>query len=280
MQQREEAYNWFTTLRDDICAEFEAIEREYNPDEAGEFSFEHWQRPTGDDSNGGGGTMGRMKGNVFEKVGVNISSVEGIFSDTFASTIRGADESGGKFWACGISLVAHFCSPHVPPFHFNTRHIGTAESWFGGGGDMNPIFENDKDTRDLHAAWKECCDKHDPTYYEEFKEWADRYFFIKHRNEPRGIGGIFFDHIDSGNWKKDFDFVKDVGKTFLDIAPKIIRRNMYKEWSDAEREEQLIKRGRYVEFNLIYDRGTVFGLQTGGNPDAILMSLPPEVKWP
>ena len=278
MSEKEKAHAWFTQLRDLICAEFESIEQEMGSD--AHFKRTAWDRPTQDGTQGGGGVMSVMHGKVFEKVGVNISSVEGQFPESFAATIRGADKSGGKFWACGISLVAHFCSPHIPPFHFNTRHISTSQSWFGGGGDMNPIFENEEDTQAFHAAWQACCDRHDPAYYDRFKEWADEYFFIKHRNEPRGIGGIFYDYLDTGNWENDFSFTQDVGRTFLDIAPKIIRKNMNKPWSEEERETQLVKRGRYVEFNLIYDRGTVFGLQTGGNPEAILMSLPPVVKWP
>lgn len=280
LKQRDRAFVWFKQLRNMICDEFEAIERDYAGKEGGSFKRQDWQRPTKEGQHGGGGTMSLMHGKVFEKVGVNISSVEGVFPENFATTMKGADASEGKFWACGISLVAHFCSPHVPPFHFNTRHIGTSVSWFGGGGDMNPIFEDPEDTQAFHNAWRSCCEKHKPGYYQQFKDWADEYFFIKHRNEPRGIGGIFYDYIDTGNWENDFAFTQAVGRTFLDIAPKLIRKNMHKPWTDAEREEQLIKRGRYVEFNLIYDRGTVFGLQTGGNPDAILMSLPPVVKWP
>jgi coproporphyrinogen III oxidase len=280
LSQKDQASAWFEELRDLICAEFEAIEREFDPTSTATFQRKNWDRPTEDSSHGGGGTISMMHGKVFEKVGVNISTVEGKFDPAFASKIQGADESNGQFWATGISLVAHFCSPHIPPFHFNTRHIGTSKSWFGGGGDMNPIFDNIEDTAAFHAAWKECCDRHDPAYHAKFKQWADEYFFIKHRNEPRGIGGIFYDYIDTNNWAADFAFTQDVGRTFLDICPKIIRKNLHKTWTEEEREAQLIKRGRYVEFNLVYDRGTTFGLQTGGNPEAILMSLPPVVKWP
>lgn len=271
---------WFTQLRDMICAEFEAIEREYDPESTAQFKRKSWDRPTEDGGHGGGGVISLMHGKVFEKVGVNISTVSGQFSEEFAGNIPGATENDRKFWASGISLVAHFASPHVPPFHFNTRHIATAQSWFGGGGDMNPIFENEEDTQSFHAAWKECCDRHDPEYHAKFKEWADEYFFIRHRNEPRGIGGIFYDYVSTGDWEADFAFTQDVGRTFLDIAPKIIRKNMHRPWTDEERETQLIKRGRYAEFNLVQDRGTLFGLKTGGNPEAILMSLPPVVKWP
>jgi coproporphyrinogen III oxidase len=283
--QKQQASEWFKDLRDQICAEFEKIETELAGTEcadrdAGRFEQTSWDRTTDDGTQGGGGVMSVMKGRVFEKVGVNISTVHGKFSPEFAKKIPGADEGDGSFWASGISLVAHMWNPHVPPVHMNTRMIVTSKQWFGGGTDLNPIFENDQDTKDFHEALKQCCDRHNPEYHKKFKDWADEYFFIKHRDEPRGIGGIFYDYINSGDWNADFAFTQDVGKTFLDIYPKIARRHMNKSWTDAEREAQLIKRGRYVEFNLVYDRGTTFGLQTGGNTEAILMSLPPEVKWP
>ena len=283
-QQKNQSSTWFRELRDQICAEFEKIETELTGTEfadrtPGAFTRKQWDRTTEDGTPGGGGEMSVMKGRVFEKVGVNISTVHGKFSPEFAAKIPGTTENGGDFWAAGISLVAHMQNPHVPPVHMNTRMIVTSKHWFGGGGDLNPIFENDQDTADFHAAFKACCDKHNPDYYPRYKEWADEYFFIKHRNESRGIGGIFYDYLDSGDWDADFAFTQDVGRTFLDIYPKLVRRHMNTPWSEDDREAQLRKRGRYTEFNLVYDRGTVFGLQTGGNVEAILMSLPPIAKW-
>lgn len=283
--QKDQAEKWFRDLRDQICAEFETLETELTGTDfaahpAGKFEQTPWDRSTEDSAHGGGGVMSVMRGGrVFEKVGVNISKVHGKFSSDFAAKIPGADENDGGFWAAGISLVAHMRNPHVPPVHMNTRMIVTSKQWFGGGADLNPIFVDAKDSADFHGALKECCDRHDPDYHPKFKEWADEYFFIKHRNESRGIGGIFYDYLDSGDWDDDFAFTQDVGKTFLDIYPKLVRRHMNRPWAEAEREAQLIKRGRYAEFNLVYDRGTVFGLQTGGNVEAILMSLPPEAKW-
>nr|MBP7721196.1 oxygen-dependent coproporphyrinogen oxidase [Alphaproteobacteria bacterium] len=193
--------------------------------------------------------------------------------------IPGAADNGGQFWAAGISLVAHMQSPLVPAVHMNTRMIVTSKSWFGGGADLTPMIANANDAEDFHAALEACCDRHNPGYYKQYKEWADRYFFLPHRNEPRGVGGIFYDNLDSGNQDADFAFTQDVGKAFLDIYPQIVRRSMKLPWTEEQRETQLIKRGRYVEFNLLYDRGTTFGLKTGGNTEAILMSLPPSVKW-
>lgn len=284
-QKKQKAADWFKELRNQICTAFEKIEDDYEGPQMvqkpGRFERTSWEREDEDGAkgDGGGGTMSVMKGRVFEKVGVNISSVHGKFSPEFAKNIPGAEEDP-SFWASGISLVAHMRSPLVPAVHMNTRMIVTTKQWFGGGGDLNPPFPNDQDTKDFHGAFKEACDKHDPEYFPKYKKWCDEYFFNKHRGEPRGVGGIFYDQLNSGNWDNDFSFTQDVGKAFLDIYPKLVKRHMNKTWTEEEREKQLIYRGRYAEFNLVYDRGTLFGLKTGGNIDAILMSLPPEAKWP
>lgn len=273
---------WFKTLRDQICAEFESIEHEM--DSTATFERKPWNRSGTDEPNEsgsvlkGGGEISLMRGKVFEKVGVNISEVYGTFSPEFRAKIPGASETG-EFWAAGISLVAHMCSPLVPAVHMNTRMIVTTKSWFGGGADLTPIYKDEEDAQAFHTAFQKTCDAHDPKYYPEFKAWCDRYFFLPHRNEPRGIGGIFYDYLEK-DWQKDFEFTQDIGKTFLKIYPDLVRKSMRKPWTEEQREYQLIRRGRYVEFNLLHDRGTQFGLKTGGNTEAILMSLPPVVKWP
>lgn len=289
--QKSQAAAWFKTLQADIISRFEALEDAlasgpHKDLPAGRFDLQPWDRAKTDQPNesgsvlNGGGTMAVMRGRVFEKVGVNFSQVHGTFSDEFAQKIPGAKQSNGAFWASGISLVAHMRSPLVPAVHMNTRMICTSESWFGGGADLTPMFEYDQDTTDFHSAFKACCDRHDPAYYKEHKEWCDRYFYLPHRGEPRGVGGIFYDNLNSGDWGNDFAYTQDVGKTFADIYPQLVARHMDAPWTEQQREHQLIKRGRYVEFNLLYDRGTTFGLKTGGNSEAILMSMPPEVKWP
>ena len=275
---QEPARLWFEALRDRLCAAFEAIEDEFGRPGGGRFEQQPWAR-----EGGGGGVMSVMRGQVFEKVGVNVSTVSGEFSPEFRAQIPGAADDP-RFWASGVSLVAHMRSPRVPAAHFNTRMLVTTEGWFGGGGDLTPMrletAEAIEDAADFHAAFRAACDRHDPGYYPAFKDWCDRYFFLPHRNEPRGAGGIFFDRHRTADVPGDFALVRDVGEAFLDAFPRIVRRRMRETWTAAEREHQLVRRGRYVEFNLIYDRGTLFGLKTGGNVEAILMSLPPEVKWP
>lgn len=274
--RKQQAAAWFRSLRDQICAEFEKIEAEATEST----SPACFQRKNWDRADGGGGEMSIIHGQVFEKAGVNFSEVWGHFSEEFRKQIPGAEEGGGEFWASGISLVVHPRSPLVPAVHMNTRMIMTSKNWFGGGADLTPAIADEVDTAAFHAAFKACGDRHDPTYYQEQKEWCDRYFFLPHRNEARGIGGIFYDYLNTGNWDADFAYTQDVGKTFLDIYPRLVRKSMHKQWTPEEKEKQLIKRGRYAEFNLLYDRGTQFGLKTGGNTEAILMSLPPEAKWP
>ncbi len=274
---KKRASAWFETFRDDLCAALEACEDDAGQKaEPGRFERTEWSR---DENADGGGVMSVLKGRVFEKAGVNVSTVMGEFSEEFRDKIPGAKEDP-RFWASGVSVVIHPCSPLVPAAHMNTRMIVTTEGWFGGGGDLTPVFPVDEDTKDFHAAYEEACDAHDESYYPKFKKWCDEYFYLPHRGEARGVGGIFYDNLNTGDWEKDFAFTQDVGRAFLGIYPEIVRRHMDADWTDEERQAQLVKRGRYVEFNLLYDRGTQFGLKTGGNTEAILMSLPPEVKWP
>ena len=269
---------WFEALRDRICRALEDLEDRYaGPDHerlpAGRFERRPWSR-----AGGGGGEMALMRGRVFEKVGVNVSTVFGELAPQFAQQIPGAD-ADPRFWASGISLVSHPRSPHVPPAHMNTRHIQTARAWFGGGADLNPIVPDPADTAAFHEALERACDRFDPDYYRRFKAWADEYFHLPHRQEQRGVGGIFYDYLED-DLERDFAFTRAVGEALLDIYPQLVVRHMNRAWTPAERAHQLERRGRYVEFNLLYDRGTQFGLKTGGNPEAILMSLPPLVAWP
>jgi coproporphyrinogen III oxidase len=273
------ARHWFEGLRDQICAAFEAIEAEAGSD--ARFAYTPWNRDA-DGGEGGGGVQGLMKGRVFEKVGVNVSTVHGAFNPQFAGTINGASADAPQFTATGISLVAHMANPHVPAVHMNTRFLTTTKAWFGGGADLNPPLPYPQDTADFHAAMQAACDAHGTGYYDRFKAWADDYFYIPHRKVHRGVGGIFYDHLecaDEAAWQANFAFTQDVGRAFLDVFPRLVRRRMGMAFTAADKHQQLEWRGRYAEFNLVYDRGTLFGLKTGGNIDAILMSLPPQAEW-
>ena len=280
-KEKKEVEEWFRCLRESICQSFENIEKEFQNElikkKPGKFERKKWKRFK-TSKKGGGGEMSIMKGRIFEKVGINISTVFGSFSKEFRKQIPGC-EKNPNFWASGISLVAHLHSPFIPAVHLNTRHIITTKSWFGGGTDITPAISDKKNITFFHNALKKTCSNHNKKYYPKFKKWCDEYFFLKHRNEPRGAGGIFFDYLNTNNWENDFNFVKEVGKCFLNTYPEIVKNKVSKKWSMSDREKLLIKRSRYAEFNLLYDRGTKFGLKTGGNVDAILMSMPPETKW-
>ena len=274
------ARDWFETLRDSICAEFEAIEREAGSDAA--FAYTPWNRTEEGNEDPGGGVQGLMKGAVFEKVGVNVSTVRGNFAPEFAASVNGADADNLGFTATGISLVAHMANPHAPAVHMNTRFLTTGKAWFGGGADLNPPIPYDEDTEAFRATLRAACARHNPTYYERFSKWADDYFYIPHREVHRGVGGIFYDHLecdDEQGFERNLSFTQDVGRAFLDIFPALVRKRMGSDFDAGDEARQLEYRGRYAEFNLVYDRGTLFGLKTGGNIDAILMSLPPRATW-
>jgi len=283
--QKTRSATWFRKLRDQICAEFERLEQEapeaLYSGTPGTFEYEDWQRKV---ENGGGGTGGMLRGRLFEKCGVHISVVKGEFDDEMRARVPGAKDDP-RFWAAGISLITHLNNPHIPSVHMNTRYIVTTQDWFGGGADLTPTLWKDRrpdtpDARAFHSGLKAACDAHPVADYARYRAWCDEYFYLAHRDEPRGIGGIFYDRHNSGDWEADFAFTQDVGRHFLSTYAAIVRTRMHQPWTEDEREEQLIIRGRYVEFNLLYDRGTTFGLKTGGNVKTILSSMPPVVKWP
>lgn len=273
--QQHAARHWFESLRDRICATFEQIECDAGSNST--FDYTAWERTDAGGEPGGGGVRGQMNGKVFEKVGVNVSTVGGEFNPDFANSIAGA-ENDPRFFATGISLVAHMVNPHVPAVHMNIRFLTTTKRWFGGGADLNPAIPYDEDNQAFHARLRAACAAHDPTFYPRFSKWADEYFWLPHRGVARGAGGIFFDHLE-GHFDAHFAFARDVGEAFLEIFPKIVRTRMDTPHDERDLDRLLTFRGRYVEFNLLYDRGTLFGLKTGGNIDAILMSLPPLAKW-
>ncbi len=289
-QKKDRAQAWFQSLQNNLIEAFESLEETAANDDgaqASRFQREPWRRGDGA-SDLGGGIMAVLKGRVFEKAGIHSSNVYGEFSEEFRKQIPGAEDDP-RFWASGISVIAHTANPHAPAAHMNTRMIVTTKCWFGGGGDLNPMLDRyraeidsaraHEDTKDFHAAYRAACDAHDPAYYPTFKKWCDEYFFLPHRNEPRGVGGVFYDRHDSGDWEKDFAFTQDIGRAFLDTYPQLVARRHHTQWTEEDRQEQLRRRGRYAEYNLLYDRGTTFGLKTGGNVDAILSSLPPLARW-